>query len=649
MIITSSDGESVYNMVLRAYQLNNQLGQHHVCDKSLINFICTSRFGPRCSIVSELRFKDSSWPLYVHGTKIPFVSLMFGAKLEDLAVMMLKVPGLPPVDKMVIELNQWFVWSNEMPLFKKKSETWFKTITELPCDRVSLLDIFMITGELDLIKHLLTTYGLKWITRYSEKLIERRSPEDQKMIRSYVSDLEMFVGRGGGGKASSKSTSKKKKKSAKTKQKSQSQSPPLVDHTQPLDSNNIESMSISDVHVQSQNPPPATTASAPPPSQLQQSPAIPEPLSLEKYESTVGKFKFSRKMIIGRGSNGTLVYKGVWCDKVPVAIKQMNKGFNTLIDKEVNILIQLTALSSATDNLVRFFGMEEDDHFVYLATSLCEMSLQELVESHKDRFQSLNKQTLINDIINGVRFLHNDKFIHNDLNPRNILFKDNHLFITDMGLSKMSVETSFAFTHAPSGQGGYFPAEVINNQRKTNSVDIFSLGCLMYYILTDGGHPFGDNLPLRVSKIIFDQFDIQQLTDQPCATDLITQMISHDPSTRPSITSVINHPFFWDINKRQSFIIRVSQTVQNQPHTFLNITIDKQRFLRQSWNMSIDSKLLDQLNQDNSKTSTFFTSQEHVFQYFEQRHPTLVLHLYQRLMETDDSKSNNLKEFFANS
>ncbi|GAM20179.1 hypothetical protein SAMD00019534_033540 [Acytostelium subglobosum LB1] len=618
---------------VRDYQLHNPHAQH-VCDASLVKII--TFYPHKCYLMSEMRFKNSSWPIYIHGTMLPFVALMFNSHLEDLASM-LKVPGLPPVDKMVIDMKLWYDWCSkiyelEKPVF----------------DRGSLLDVYLWIGRVDLIKHLLTTYGTDWITKQTETIIGRRNAA----IRSLVADLRKFMGRGG------KSSSKSKKMKKKPVKKKQTQdtieqapsplpNPDKVADTQTLDISNV---------IESITP-------------------VQQEMSLEQYERTVGKFKYSRKMIIGRGSNGTLVYKGVWCDKVPVAIKQMNKGFNTLIDKEVEILIQLTSMSSATDNLVRFFGMEETEDYIFLATSLCEMSLQELVEAHKDRYQSLNKQTLIKDIVNGVRFLHNNNIIHNDLNPRNILFKDNHLFITDMGLSKMSVETSFAFTHAPSGQGGYFPAEVINNQRKTNSVDIFSLGCLMYYILTDGGHPFGDIIHRRVTKIVDNQYDLDHLTDV-YAADLITQMISHDPSTRPTISTLINHPFFWDINKRQSFIIRVSQSIQNQPHTFLNTTTDKQRFLRQSWNMSIDSKLLDQLNQetqynfnnvkdlvrcirnttlhhhqlftDSSKTSTFFTSQQSAFQYFEQRHPSLVLHLYQRLRtSTTDVQSDNLKEFFV--
>ncbi|GAM20181.1 hypothetical protein SAMD00019534_033560 [Acytostelium subglobosum LB1] len=611
--------------LLKDYHQCFTQASHHVSDRLIIDSV--NLFGFRVYPLYTIRFKDSSWPLYLRGTKIPFVSLIY--KIMDIEdfVTMLNLPGLPLVDKMVINMIHWYEF---LPKGIKVAKPDFETGT--------LLDVYLMVGSIKAIKHLISTYGVQWITKQTETLIQKRSQAEQKVIKSLVADHRLIMGldtkiRGGGGKSLSSS----KKKTGKTKatlSHAQSQSLPLQnDDATTMDQTKKEDIevvvdSLADTHIQSQAQSIITTSTTY--SSIQPPPPV---IQIEQYERTVGKFKFSRKTIIGRGSNGTLVYKGV----------------------------------CVTDNLVRFFGMEENDDYFYLATSLCEMSLQELVEAHIDRFKSLDEQTLINDIVNGVRFLHNNNIIHNDLNPRNILFKDNHLFITDMGLSKMSVETSFAFTHAPSGQGGYFPAEVINNQRKTNSVDIFALGCLMYYILTDGGHPFGDNQHIRAFKILHNEFNINQLTDQPCVTDLIKQMISLDSSSRPTINMVINHPFFWDINKRIMFINRVFQTIQNQPHSYLNKVIVNQ------WNKSIDSRLLDQLEsqynynsakdlircirnttqhhhqlfKDAQKKTLFFDSQQSAFQYFEQRHPTLIVQLYRRFINTDDASSDNLKDYFV--
>jgi len=72
--------------------------------------------------------------------------------------------------------------------------------------------------------------------------------------------------------------------------------------------------------------------------------------------------------------------------------------------------------------------------------------------------------------------------------------------IADMGLAKTLSEdqSSFSFmvagpdgvVAAPTGLGGFFAPEVLREGRKTRMVDVFSLGCLTFFVLTLGGHPF---------------------------------------------------------------------------------------------------------------------------------------------------------------
>ena len=76
-----------------------------------------------------------------------------------------------------------------------------------------------------------------------------------------------------------------------------------------------------------------------------------------------------------------------------------------------------------------------------------------------------------------------------------------------MGLAKTlsDDQSSFSFqaagpdgiVAAPTGLGGFFAPEVLREGRKTRMVDVFSLGCLTFFVLTLGGHPF--ELPGYVS------------------------------------------------------------------------------------------------------------------------------------------------------
>lgn len=94
-------------------------------------------------------------------------------------------------------------------------------------------------------------------------------------------------------------------------------------------------------------------------------------------------------------------------------------------------------------------------------------------------------------------------------------------------------------------------------RRLTRSIDIFSMGCVFYYILSKGKHPFGDKYS-RESNIIRGIFSLDEmkcLHDRSLiaeATDLISQMIDHDPLKRPTAMKVLRHPLFWPKSKNWS-------------------------------------------------------------------------------------------------
>ncbi|GMG32129.1 unnamed protein product [Ambrosiozyma monospora] len=99
-----------------------------------------------------------------------------------------------------------------------------------------------------------------------------------------------------------------------------------------------------------------------------------------------------------------------------------------------------------------------------------------------------------------------------------------------------------------------------HNRRLTRSIDIFSAGCVFYYVLSNGCHPFGDRY-LREGNIIRGQYNLDQLNSLPDrfeARDLISKMISHEPSKRPDMALIMKHPYFWTVEKKLEFLLKVS-------------------------------------------------------------------------------------------
>lgn len=103
---------------------------------------------------------------------------------------------------------------------------------------------------------------------------------------------------------------------------------------------------------------------------------------------------------------------------------------------------------------------------------------------------------------------------------------------------------------------------------QTTSVDIFSLGCVFYYVLTDGLHIFGDSFKRQANILAaeynFGGLDSTDSSESILAIQLIKDMINHDPAIRPKASTVKNHPLFWDTERILSFLQDVSDRVEKE-------------------------------------------------------------------------------------
>ncbi|XP_042307653.1 serine/threonine-protein kinase/endoribonuclease IRE1 [Sceloporus undulatus] len=287
----------------------------------------------------------------------------------------------------------------------------------------------------------------------------------------------------------------------------------------------------------------------------------------------VGKISFNPKDVLGHGAEGTIVYRGTF-DSRDVAVKRILPECFSFADREVQLLRE----SDEHPNVIRYFCTEKDRQFQYIALELCAATLQEYVEQKDFTHHDLQPITLLQQTMSGLAYLHSLNIVHRDLKPHNILISMPNAhgkvkaMISDFGLcKKLAVgRHSFSRRSGVPGTEGWIAPEILSEDCKenpTHTVDIFSAGCVFYYVVSEGSHPFGKSLQ-RQANILLGTYSLDFLNPEKhediVARDLIEQMISTDPQKRPSANCVLKHPFFWSLEKQLQFFQDVSDRIEKE-------------------------------------------------------------------------------------
>ena len=110
------------------------------------------------------------------------------------------------------------------------------------------------------------------------------------------------------------------------------------------------------------------------------------------------------------------------------------------------------------------------------------------------------------DVADAVGYAHGRGFLHRDLKPENILLADGHALVTDFGLAvamESTEHTRLTETGAVVGTIYYMSPEQLREDRNLDQrTDVYSLGCVLYEMLT-GGPPFtGKSTTDLVTRIL---------------------------------------------------------------------------------------------------------------------------------------------------
>jgi serine/threonine protein kinase len=114
-------------------------------------------------------------------------------------------------------------------------------------------------------------------------------------------------------------------------------------------------------------------------------------------------------------------------------------------------------------------------------------------------------RSLLLQTLEGLRAIHDQGIVHRDLKPQNIFVTQKHdVKILDFGLVKMlNYTTLTTLPGQPIGTPMYIAPEILRSEDIDHRADFYSLGVMLYYLVTEGRFPFDAAQPLELyAKVI---------------------------------------------------------------------------------------------------------------------------------------------------
>lgn len=164
-------------------------------------------------------------------------------------------------------------------------------------------------------------------------------------------------------------------------------------------------------------------------------------------------------------------------------------------------------------NIIRIFDMYEDETSYYMVTELCMGGdLFSKIEQQIDMQKSFSEKQaayIIEQILMAINMCHKNNICHRDLKPENILFdNEGRIKVIDFGTAK-KVDPEDGMKGV-KGTPYYVAPEIISQMKYNEKCDIWSIGVIMYILLT-GIPPFnGDSDSEIFSKIRIGNFDLKR-------------------------------------------------------------------------------------------------------------------------------------------
>ncbi|XP_036140576.1 ribosomal protein S6 kinase alpha-5 isoform X1 [Monomorium pharaonis] len=194
-------------------------------------------------------------------------------------------------------------------------------------------------------------------------------------------------------------------------------------------------------------------------------------------------------------------------------------------------------------NVVKLIDVHHDRLHTYIVMEL--LSGGELLQRPRP-FSERQAKRVMRQLASAVRYMHSCGVVHRDLKPENIVYvhqgENSSVKIVDFGFARM--KNSCEPLHTPCFTLPYAAPEVVANQEYDESCDMWSLGTILYFMLSNKPQSFRTDTPnvamrIKTGELNFDSEDWSHVS--PGAKQVMKGLLTIDPSSRLTAASLVYH------------------------------------------------------------------------------------------------------------
>ena len=278
--------------------------------------------------------------------------------------------------------------------------------------------------------------------------------------------------------------------------------------------------------------------------------------------------RYELQELIGGGGMAD-VYKAQ--DKLldrAVAVRILHQQYSNDAEFVEKFRREATAAAKlAHPNIVNIYDVGEDGGSQYIVMEYVSGPTLKEVIQQKGCLEPIEAVRIAKEIASALESAHRNNLVHCDIKPHNILvMPDGHIKVTDFGIARAVSASTMTYSGSVMGSVHYFSPEQAKGTVITTKSDVYSLGVVLYEMLT-GQLPFNGetSVSIALKHLQEEPVSIRQLNPSipPVLEAIVQKAMSKDPADRPNSTEL-----YADLNQAKAMLAdrgTSQEAVSNDP------------------------------------------------------------------------------------